>query len=190
LVIPGAGTSDTATALIRGVLSAHGHSVHGWDLGTNVGYRQGPRQRIALDERFVALHQQAGRPVALVGFSLGGVYARELARRHPEATRLVITVSSPFRPIEPAGIAAVPVPTTCLYSKDDRVARWETCIDPIDDMHENIEFSGPHLMITTHPAVTAVVVDRLAQPDGTWKPFRPNLTNWLLFPAGAAGAQQ
>jgi pimeloyl-ACP methyl ester carboxylesterase len=94
LVIPGLLSSDRATALLRSSLTAAGFMVEGWGEGMNTGAR--PDEIARLEARLCALAQRCGEPVVLIGWSLGGLYARVLAQRHPEACRLVITLGSPF----------------------------------------------------------------------------------------------
>ena len=95
LVLPGFTASDRSTAPLRAFLRTHGYWVHGWGLGRNMG----PTAAIVdgIEQRLVTLHQRHGVKVSLVGWSLGGIYARELARLHPESVRQVITLGSPFR---------------------------------------------------------------------------------------------
>ena len=94
LVLPGFTASDQSTAALRYVLARLDYSVHGWHLGQNLG----PTQRIVdgLFARFDDLYQRHGnQPITLVGWSLGGLYARALATRKPDAVRHVISLGSP-----------------------------------------------------------------------------------------------
>lgn len=92
LVIPGWVASDRTTLALRQALAGAGWRVHGWDLGFNRGATGDTIERLQrrLDE------VSGGRPVLLIGWSLGGVYARELARAAPEQARAVVTLGSPF----------------------------------------------------------------------------------------------
>src|SRR5215472_11827188 len=94
LVLPGLLASDVSTALLRRFVRRLGYDVRGWSLGRN----RGPTDEV-LDElprRLSALAERTGQPVSLIGWSLGGIYARELARRYPAQVRQVITLGSPF----------------------------------------------------------------------------------------------
>lgn len=92
LVIPGFLCSDETTLALRKELAAAGFRVHGWKLGWNLGARADTLQRIR--ERVEGLGH--GRPILIVGWSLGGIYAREFARHHPEHVKAVVTLGSPF----------------------------------------------------------------------------------------------
>src|SRR5215211_7481947 len=93
-VIPGFTAGDRSTQPLRWSLRQQGYWVHGWRLGANWGPRGGVME--AVDDRLLALHGRHGVKVSIIGWSLGGIYARHLARRHPEAVRQVITLGSPF----------------------------------------------------------------------------------------------
>ena len=81
LVLPGLGGDDRSTMPMRSYLRRLGYAVHGWGLGTNSISR---RLVTALGDRFAELYERHGRqPISLVGWSLGGIYAREIARARP-----------------------------------------------------------------------------------------------------------
>lgn len=94
IVIPGLLSSDRATALLRHSLAKAGFAVEGWGQGMNTGAQ--PKKIARLEERLCELARRSGEPVVLIGWSLGGMFARVLAQRHPEACRLVVTLGSPF----------------------------------------------------------------------------------------------
>jgi pimeloyl-ACP methyl ester carboxylesterase len=207
LVLPGLATSDVSTELLRRYLASRGYAAHGWGLGRNLGPRAGVEQ--GMIDRLQQLKQQSGRKVSIIGWSLGGVYARMLATRFPEAVRSVITLGSPIAGSGRAtnawrlyeyvsGEAAddeerwqyvrpqPPVPTTSIYSRTDGVVAWPCSLEQVGKQAENIEIlGGSHLGMGTHPAVLYAVADRLAQPEGAWKPFDGR---WLplLYPKPAS----
>jgi alpha/beta superfamily hydrolase len=146
--------SDRSTLGLRALVSRWGYASYGWGLGRNVGRADGLRQR--LDE----ISERHDRPVSLIGQSLGGVFARELARRQPASVRQVITLASPFRAVNPA---PPPVPTTAIYSRSDGVVAWEACIDDTAPGHENVEVDTSHIGMGVHPAVMVVIARRLAR---------------------------
>src|SRR5262249_41322811 len=94
LVLPGLAASDRSTRPLRAFLRDRGYGAHGWNQGNNFGSRPGVGERI--QERLAELHARHGRKVSLIGWSLGGIFAREIARRVPEQVRCVITLGSPF----------------------------------------------------------------------------------------------
>jgi pimeloyl-ACP methyl ester carboxylesterase len=126
--------------------------------------------------------------VSLVGWSLGGVYARGLARHAPHQVREVITLGSPFGRLEKArGLTPPPVPLTAIYSRSDPIVDWRSASEPPGPRRESIEVRGSHLGLGHNPAVVVVVADRLAQRETDWKPFRPSPMVRQLFPKDQAG---
>jgi pimeloyl-ACP methyl ester carboxylesterase len=145
--------------------------------------------------------------VSLVGWSLGGIFARTLVRRSPELVRQVVTLGSPFRlarsdqsratrvferfshlhvehlslPLED-GAEPLPVPTTSVYSRYDGIVAWRACLDAPGPFAENVEVYGSHLGLGHNPAVIWAVTDRLAQPEGAWRPFRAPAALRPFFP--------
>lgn len=94
IVFPGYLTSDVSSIRLRKSLSAAGYAALGWGLGQNKGARSDLFDR--LDHRLETIARTHDAKVALVGWSLGGIYARELAKRHPDTVSLVITLGCPF----------------------------------------------------------------------------------------------
>lgn len=215
LVLPGFTASDTSTAPIRFTLRSLGYWAHGWNLGTNVG----PTDRIfdGIHERLAQIYERHDRKVSIVGWSLGGIYAREMARNNPELIRQVITLGSPFRmtladrstvskladALTPAWSEEVirlaseefdkpplTVPSTAIYSRSDGIVRWHMCIDQVTENHENIEVRGSHSGLGFNPAVMYAITDRLNQPENDWRPFRSPITARYFFPKPASWAEQ
>ncbi|MEX5720774.1 esterase/lipase family protein [Geodermatophilus maliterrae] len=206
LVLPGLLTGDPSTMLLRRALLALGHDVSGWSLGTN----RGPTGRVVQDlrARLDQLHRDSGRRVSLVGWSLGGLYAQELARARPGSVRGLITLGSPFLrrppwvqtlsqlvdrgPWPPRGTAALPrpwaeagslrVPATSVFSRADGIVDWSACRYPVRRHRENVEVRGSHLGLAHNPAVLWLLADRLGTAEGAWKPFRPPLALRPFFP--------
>jgi pimeloyl-ACP methyl ester carboxylesterase len=205
LVLPGLLAGDASTIALRGMLRLLGYDVHGWELGPNVG----PTAKVTqgMDRRLQELAQRHGRTVSVVGWSLGGIFARTLARRSAHLVRQVVTLGSPFRlaradqshatraferfshlhvehvplPLDvPA--SSLPVPSTSIYSRCDGVVDWRACLDVPGPITENVEVYGSHLGLGHNPAVLWAVADRLAQPQGAWQPFRAPAALWACFP--------
>ena len=95
LVLPRLHATDASTSTLRTVLKRLGYRTYGWQLGRNIG----PTSKVVhgMRARLDYLTNRYQRPVTLIGWSLGGIYARQLARRTPQAVRQVITLSSPIR---------------------------------------------------------------------------------------------
>lgn len=166
LVLPGLGASDASTAPLRWFIGRLGYRSYGWGLGTNRGFGRDVSE--GLDQLLAAIHERG--PVSLVGWSLGGVHAIELARRRPDAVRSVVTLGSPLlgRRHPAPGI-----PTTSVYSRSDAIVAWRTSLLPRGALRENVEVRGSHLGLGHNPAVAVVVADRLAQKPEAWQPFQP-----------------
>lgn len=193
LVYPGLGASDISTLALRRFLKRHGYQAHGWKQGLNRGPREGVVDACRAQLR--ALHDQSGGKVSLVGWSLGGIYARELAKEMPELVRSVITLGTPFTGHPKATnawrlyqwvsgqqahdeelLAEVrkppSVPTTSLYSKTDGIVAWQCSINPARHAHtENIELRASHLGLTMNPMALYAIADRLRQDPAHWQRF-------------------
>jgi len=204
LVLPGFLASDFSTRTLRAFLRDRGYSAHAWGLGRNLG--PNPELVAKMVERLQALRQRHERTVSLIGWSLGGVYARELARNFPSDVRQVITLASPFRDLSATSVPPllrrfggrhrpendtrraqlgepIPVPATAIYSKTDGIAAWQSCVEPSGPLSENIEVESSHLGIGHHPVVLLTIADRLAQPEGAWRPFQaPAGWRWPWVP--------
>ncbi len=209
LVLPAFMTSDFSTQVLRRFLRDLGYAAHGWKLGRNSG--PSPDIVTGLGRRFQELHAHYGRRVSLIGWSLGGVYARELARRFALDVRQVITLASPFRDLEAVNVprfllqrrgahpeeaafrerlrAPLPVPMTAIFSRTDGIVAWQSCLAEQGPLSESIEVASSHLGIPHHPVVLLTIADRLAQPEGAWRPFRPPRGwRWPLAPRTMAPA--
>ena len=99
LVLPGFIASDTSTAVLRRYLAKLGYDAHAWELGRNLGPRAIGAEGEKLIARLRAIHDATGEKVSIVGWSLGGIMARIIARRAPDAVRQVITLGHPSRAV-------------------------------------------------------------------------------------------
>ncbi len=200
LTLPGFVADDASMRPLRTLLRARGYHPKPWTLGRNMG----PSQRVldGLSRRLTTVHRESGRRVSLIGWSLGGIYARDLARRHPDLVRLVVTLGSPFR-LDPRGdnrhstrtgelFAAtrpshgaefttrppeaeqppLPVPATAVYSRTDGVVPWRSCLERGGPTRENVEVIGSHCGLGHNVCAVTVILDRLALPEDGWRPWR------------------
>jgi len=165
LVLPGFTAGDGSTQILRRYLSQLGYSAHPWLQGVNLGL-SGTRRRELMD-RVAELHRRHGRKISIVGWSLGGIYARELAKRMSDQVRQVVTLGSPF-----AGLRKAPSqPTTSIYTRTDGIVHWSSCVEEDAAHTENIEVPGSHCGLGFNPLVLYAIADRLAQSEGEWQPF-------------------
>jgi len=192
IVFPGLGAPDLSTLPLRNFLRDRGYAPQPWGQGFNLGPKPGVLEACVglLHER----HAEQGRPVSLIGWSLGGLYAREIAKLHPALVRCVITLGSPFTghprathawrffelvsgqsSHDPALLAGLktppPVPTTSIYSRSDGVVAWQCSLNDEQPLAENIEVHASHLGMGMNPLALYAVADRLAQPPGAWQRF-------------------
>jgi len=205
-VLPGFMATNTSTSPMRRLLRELGYEAHGWDSGRNVRVDNALIRR--LETQLQRLNDDTGRKVSLVGWSLGGVLARELAKLHPERVRLVISLGSPISDDrnhtsaarlfellngkEPEAMqggrfrgldAAPPVPTTSILTKTDGIVHWRGSVQkPSATPAENIEVYASHCGLGVNPSVMIAIADRLAQPEGVWAPFAPPLALRMLYP--------
>ena len=205
LVLPGLVTSDRSTVALRGFLKSKGYASYGWDLGRNYGPLPGVESKMI--DRLKELADKHERKVSLVGWSLGGIYARQLAKMLPDDVRLVITLGSPFNGDPRATNAwklyeftsghkvddreghmggaiseSPPVPTTAIYSRTDGICAWQACMENALPHTESIEVEASHCGLGHHPAAVYAIADRLAQREGEWTPFDRGGFKSLFFP--------
>jgi hypothetical protein len=210
LVLPGFMASDFSTTVLRRFLNKQGYTAHGWDQGRNLGPKEGvfALLRAQLDK----LYAEHGQKVSVIGWSLGGVFARELARECPEKVRQVITLGSPLygdphtstnvwrqykfvsgrQKIErrDRGDCQPPVPTTSIYTRGDGVVGWGCCVEKAGPIADNIEInSASHMGLGVNPLVFYAIGDRLAQEESGWAHFKPKGMERALFPFRAATRQ-
>lgn len=194
LALPGFLASDLSMAPMRRYLKELGYDTHAWNMGRNLGGVAS--RRSGLRDLLQRIHESSGRKVSIVGWSLGGVYARDLALQMPHMVRSVITLGSPFtrdvratnatrlyEALSGEGIddnpeilqaiaGDMPVPTTSIYSRTDGIVNWRTCHLNPSATAENIEvYLASHVGLGVNPAALWAVADRLAQAEGEFKQF-------------------
>ncbi len=193
MILPGFAGSDRYNVPLRLFLKRLGYHAVGWKQGVNLGHST--LDPLHLGQRVAKLHEHEGRKITLIGHSLGGVFAREAARRHPERIRQVISLGSPIG-AERRGASmlddvyhvlnrnpnqtdesqwhhAPPVPTTAVYSRSDGILDWRVCLQSNGhEQSENVEVIGSHNGLTLNPMVWALLANRLANPLDDWRPFR------------------
>jgi len=193
IVFPGFMTSEFSTRQMRNLLKDLGYDVRDWGMGRNLRFNSDVEQEMRTMVAKTA--KEVGAKVSLVGWSLGGVFAREIARAMPENVRTVVTLGSPITGARHAALArpvfeflngkpdpelesridemhvAPPVPTTAVYSKTDGIVHWHGALQEEGDQAENIRVPASHLGMGTNPLVMNILADRLSQPKDEWKKF-------------------
>ena len=170
----------------------------------DVGAEPRPEARSVrrLQRTFAPSATEIDRKVSLIGWSLGGVYARELAKALPDHVRCVITLGTPLTADPDATNASSlyrllnsdpaderawddlrippPLPTTSIYSRSDGIVAWQSSVQACGAAAENIEVEASHIGLAVNPAALYALADRLSQPEGTWKPFeRSGTRQWV-----------
>lgn len=209
LLLPGFMATDSSNKPLKKYLKKLGYDAHGWEIGRNfakVEYIE------LLINRIRELHEESGMKVSLIGWSLGGIYARQIAKEVPDLIRQVITMGSPFagvteqnnarwlhniitvgkgtQNVDPKLLADIPVPPkvpfTAIYTKQDGIVPWEVCYEKCESpLIQNIEVRGSHLGLGVNPTVLNIIADRLSYREENWQPFEPEnvLTDVLFYPS-------
>lgn len=188
LVLPGMGVGDLSTLTLRRYLRRHGFDARGWRLGRH--RPEVPRTLLRALPRLEAFAAESGRAVALVGWSLGGLVARELARLRPDLVRRVITLGSPvvggFKPTAIAGLfrlqgwdldeverrlaeaerTPLRVPVTAIWSRRDGIVAWPACVERTTPGAENLEATSCHWGLGLDPDVLIALAERLRGTAG------------------------
>jgi pimeloyl-ACP methyl ester carboxylesterase len=197
LVIPGLLATNRSTSSLRRFLGYLGYDARGWSLGRNLGPRSIGAQGDKLEAELARITQETQRKVSIVGWSLGGIMARIVSQRSPEAVRQVISMGSGFGGQPQATNASAiyaflsgeriegpvtqalaheasrqpEVPSTSIFARGDGIVSWQNCLGPQNDRSENIRVRGSHCGLGFNPAVWYAVADRLAQSEDNWRPF-------------------
>lgn len=209
MVLPGFMASGRSTKVIRRYLDRLDYDTYCWDLGRNLGPRAIGANGEHLIDKLREIHEDTGQKVSLVGWSLGGSMSAQLGQRMPDQVRQVITLGSPLRGRaqsttvwrvyeaatgervssdkvreQMAEIASAPkVPTTAIYSKADGVVPWQNCCVTESEHSENLRVYGSHCGLGVNGPVLYLIANRLAQPEGEWKPFERTGVETMVFPA-------
>jgi len=182
MLLPGFATHPIRMRYMAQQLERAGHKVKRWGLGFNLGPTE---QNLALlEQRLMELRARYGRPVVLVGWSLGGLFARELARRHPDIVAKVVTMGSPFSgnprannawrlyhlvtghaveapPIDADLSAKPPVPTVALWSPRDGIISARSSRGRAGERDREVALRCTHLGFAYSPEAIAAVLREL-----------------------------
>ena len=189
--------NDHTTVILRSALLSSGFTPYAWNKGTNI---------IASDQLLEDLNQELHKiyekhnntPVVIIGWSMGGFYARALAHMSPNIVNSVITLGTPFKqeinfeemrlkyskiginiddyPIKQHYLdlmKIVPVvPFTSLYSKVDMIAPYEASLEEITPITENVEVMTGHFGMVCDPEALKIIVNRCMEEKATWKKYQ------------------
>lgn len=207
MALPGFLASDRSTRVLRNFFAVWGYEAYRWGQGRNLGLSREIDIEHLLDQRLRRLFTRSGGKVSLVGWSLGGLFALEMARRNPQWVRSVICLGSPFGnpratnawwlhqllsgiDIDDVAIRdrvkglrdPLPgVPVTAIYSKSDAIVSADIAKLPPGEQVENIGIRTSHIGMGFNPAVLFAIADRLRQREGEWSPFYISRARRLFY---------
>ena len=197
VIFPGLGADGTSVSILRAHCQELGYEAFDWGQGFNTGPRGelGPWLEDLADQISGELAKHE-KPATLIGWSIGGLYARELGKLLAPGLRQVITIATPFNgsadnnnaswlssvlggsaaSVDPTWIERLrippPIPTTSIYSRSDGVVAWETCChDKPSRLVQDIEVDGSHMGMGWNREVLNIVADRLGQDADPWRPY-------------------
>lgn len=197
VIFPGLGADGTSVSILRAHCQELGYEAFDWGQGFNTGPRGGLDAWLeGLADQISGQLAKHAKPATLIGWSLGGLYARELGKLLAPGLRQVITIATPFNgsaddncaswlstvlggsaaSIDPTWIQRLRIPppirTTSIYSRSDGVVAWETCRhDKRSRLVQDIEVDGSHMGMGWNREVLNIVADRLGQHAGPWRPY-------------------
>ena len=217
MVLPPYLTSDSITSQLRRAAAEWGYETYGWGLGTNLEYpepntmegaiRERRKDLLAVEERLGKIYESSGqRKVSLIGWSLGGMHARDLARRNPDKVRQIITLGSPLGDPRDTAIFAIAsrisgndpdeaaiarwlgdlnepllgVPATSIYSDSDGMVAPSIAKGVRGPQSQNICINSSHIGMAFNRRVFYVIADRLALSAEQWQPFSTTCWRKLL----------
>lgn len=183
LVIPGLLSTDVATSILRKYLNKIGFNALAWELGRNLGRFETLE---ILIEKVKKIEKEYQNKVILIGWSMGGIFAREIAKQIPESIDQVLTMGSPFADVYAPNYARwvfellnkgttpneeiinqlpcpAPIKTTALFSKTDGIVPWAACMEMKEDsLHKNVEIYSCHIGMGMNPDVLITVKESLS----------------------------
>jgi pimeloyl-ACP methyl ester carboxylesterase len=212
IIFPGLVSDQNSTAPLKEFCRKLGYTALDWGQGVNTGPQGNLDEWIdELASQMRELTSAHRKRMSLIGWSLGGIYAREVAKKLPGRVRHVITLGTPFGGvagrndlgwIHGSGAAQTPditrdlmarlstapeVPTTSIYSRSDGVVDWQACLhDGKQGQTEDIEVDSSHFGLGWNPEVLSIIADRLARrrksgPPAAWARRRAERATALLL---------
>ncbi len=185
MLLPGYMAGEMSMQPLAAFLRILGYRVYQWGIGQNRGDVY--RAMNDVGERVEALCEEKGEKLTLVGWSLGGVISREIAREFPDSVREIITLGSPIiggpkyttvgslyalqfgvdldafeEEVHDRNLEGLPLPATSIYSRSDGIVDWRACIDPYNDHTRHIEVESTHFGLGVNPKVWRTVAETLA----------------------------
>ncbi len=212
LVIPGLMNNDQSTNTLRKILDEQKYTSYGWSLGRNYACQEYLEKLISM---VTNLKEKHNKKVSIIGISMGGIFAREIAKIRPDLVRQVITLASPFKglnfstksrslfgflrrfgikDVDPKILKQIHeppngIPLTCIYTRQDGIVPWEACLEVENTYRQNVQVFGSHLGIAHNFSVLRIIIDRLQHSKEDWRKFELEGT-WkerIAYPKGELG---
>ncbi len=184
IVVPGLMADDVSTLPLRLFLNYLGYNASGWKLGINLAFTDNSIKKVR--QRIEEMYEKKPEPIALIGWSLGGLIARELARELPDKVSQVITLGTPLiggakytgvnwlgkvgfdldaveRELQQQGKAPLDMPITVIYSKTDGMIAWEAAQDKDHKHAEHFEVESNHIGLGLDIDVFKIIAAQLAE---------------------------
>jgi alpha/beta superfamily hydrolase len=209
MILPGFMSTKASTKMLREHVAKLGYPVYDWGMGRNYGKME---YMAMLVERLEKIKAKHGAKVSVIGWSLGGVFAREIAKARPDLIRQVVTLGAPFQDItHPNNVSWIytlisggkkvedtdwallenmpnpaPVPTTAIYTKEDGIVPWQVCMEMQEDaLHQNVQVRGSHFGLGVNSSVFWIISDRLKYEKDNWQHFKPEsrVKELLFYPS-------
>jgi hypothetical protein len=182
MVVPGLLSSDISTVVLRKYLIKKGYQVLGWGLGINLGHLD---VLPTFSKNIQTLAKEQDQKISLIGWSMGGLFVREMSHQLPDYIGKVITIGSPFANVYAPNNArwvydllneeteanhlmaarlpqATSMPSVAIYSKSDGIVPWQACKESVDtELHRNIEVKSSHFGMGANPAVLTAILQSL-----------------------------
>ncbi len=195
IIIPGFATNDKYMSYLTDAIIDAGYKASGWDAGFNTGDTENKAK--LLEAKIIDIYSNNGnKKISLVGYSLGGIYAREVARKHQDKIRNVITLSSPFGMEDQNGNPdhrvkriydsyntnlnkvsnplkeSLLTPSSAIISNSDLIVNWKVAIQKSNDISENIVLDKGHISLPFSEITLNIILERLRQKSDNWQSIK------------------
>ncbi len=190
ILVPGYGADEWSMRPLKRFLQSINYQVFDWGHGRNRGHVSHDSELLASTVKIISQNYDQ-QSITLIGWSLGGVLAREVARLHPDRVNEVITMGTPLvggpkytvvakkyaksmdmdldhyeAEIHAINSIGINQPLTVIYSKSDGVVGWRATVDHYNQQARNTEVNCSHMGMGVNAEVWQIIAETLGQTDG------------------------